>query len=100
MAYELRDLMRVDPLLGSPDGQLARTVASAIRDVSDKEPSFIVSPGTYDQKHIVRRAGIQECIAYGPGRLILAHQPDENVAVADLIAAARVMALLTLRLLG
>ena len=32
--------------------------------------------------------------------LILAHQPDENVAVADLIAAARVMALLTLRLLG
>jgi len=100
VAYELRDLMRVDPLLGSPDGQLARTVASAIRDVSDKEPSFIVSPGTYDQKHIVRRAGIQECIAYGPGRLILAHQPDENVAVADLIAAARVMALLTLRLLG
>src|SRR5439155_3320361 len=100
VAYELRDLMRVDPLLGSPDGQLARTAASAIGDVSDKEPSFIVSPGTYDQKHIVRRAGIQECIAYGPGRLILAHQPDENVAVADLIAATRVMALLTLRLLG
>jgi len=100
VAYELRDLMRVDPLLGSPDGQLARTVASAIRDVADKEPAFIVSPGTYDQKHIVRRAGIQECIAYGPGRLILAHQPDENVAIADLIAAARVMALLTLRLLG
>jgi succinyl-diaminopimelate desuccinylase len=99
VAYELRDLMRVDPLLGSQDGELARATASAIRDVLDTEPSFIVSPGTYDQKHVVRRAGIQECIAYGPGRLILAHQPDEYVAVADLVAAAKVMALLTLRLL-
>jgi succinyl-diaminopimelate desuccinylase len=100
VAYELKDLMRVDPLLGSPDGQLARAAAAAIHDVSNLEASFIVSPGTYDQKHVVRRAGIQECIAYGPGRLILAHQPDEYVAVSDLIAAAKVMALLTLRLLG
>ncbi|HYR12591.1 MAG TPA: acetylornithine deacetylase/succinyl-diaminopimelate desuccinylase family protein, partial [Mycobacterium sp.] len=88
VAYELSDLMRVDPLLGSPDGQLARAAASAIRDVSDQAPSFIVSPGTYDQKHVVRRGGIQECIGYGPGRLILAHQPDEYVAVADLVTAA------------
>ena len=58
------------------------------------EPSFIVSPGTYDQKHVVRRAGIEECIAYGPGRLVLAHQPDEYVAVDDLVASAKVMALL------
>ena len=99
VAYELKDLMRVDPLLGSEEGELAHTAAAAIRDVLKKEPSFIVSPGTYDQKHVVRRAGIQECIAYGPGRLILAHQPDEYVAIADLIAAAKVMALLTLRLL-
>jgi succinyl-diaminopimelate desuccinylase len=100
VAYELRDLMRVDPLLGNPDGELARAAATAIRDVQSVEPSFIVSPGTYDQKHVVRQAGIQECIAYGPGRLVLAHQPDEYVAVPDLIAAAKVMALLTLRLLG
>jgi succinyl-diaminopimelate desuccinylase len=98
VAYELRDLMRVDPLLGSPDTDVARAAATAIRDVMNVPASFIASPGTYDQKHVVRRAGIQECIAYGPGRLVLAHQPDEYVAVADLIAAAKVMALLTLRL--
>lgn len=100
VAYELRDLMRVDPLLGNPDAELPRAAAAAIRDVLQVEPSFIVSPGTYDHKHVVRRAGIDQCIAYGPGRLILAHQPDENVAIADLVAAAKVMALLTLRLLG
>jgi succinyl-diaminopimelate desuccinylase len=100
VAYELRDLMRVDPLLGDPHATLPQTAADAIRDALGQEPSFISSPGTYDQKHVVRRAGITECIAYGPGRLVLAHQPDENVAVADLVGSAKVMALLALRLLG
>jgi len=100
VAYELKDLMRVDPLLGNAQSELAQKTAEAIRDALHTEPSFIASPGTYDQKHIVRRARIDECIAYGPGRLVLAHQPGEHVAVADLLAAAKVMALLTLRLLG
>jgi succinyl-diaminopimelate desuccinylase len=99
VAYELRDLMRVDPLLGSDRARLPREASAAIHDVLRVEPRRVVSPGTYDQKHIVRRAGIDECIAYGPGRLVLAHQPDEHVAVDDLVAAAKVMALLVLRLL-
>lgn len=98
VAYELKDMMRVDPLLGDQRGELAQAAGQAIRDALAVEPAFMVSPGTFDQKHVVRRAGIQECIAYGPGRLVLAHQPDEHVAVADLVAAAKVMALLTLRL--
>ncbi|MGI9146416.1 MAG: acetylornithine deacetylase/succinyl-diaminopimelate desuccinylase family protein [Chloroflexota bacterium] len=100
VAYELRDLMRVDPLIGSAGDALPAAAGRAIRDALGIEPTFIVSPGTYDQKHIVRRAGIPACIAYGPGRLILAHQPDEHVAVADLVASAKVMALLALRLLS
>jgi succinyl-diaminopimelate desuccinylase len=100
LAYELRDVMRVDPLLGDERGRLAQATANAIRDALGVEPSFISSPGTYDQKHVVRRAGIDECVAYGPGRLVLAHQPDEYVAVADLVAAAKVLGLLTLRLAG
>jgi succinyl-diaminopimelate desuccinylase len=99
IAYDLRDVMRVDPLLGSCESTLAQAAAAAIRDGLGVEPTFISSPGTYDQKHVVRRGGIDECIAYGPGRLVLAHQSDEFVAVSDLIAATRVMALLALRLL-
>jgi succinyl-diaminopimelate desuccinylase len=60
----------------------------------------VASPGTFDQKHIVRRGGISECVGYGPGRLVLAHQPDEHVLIDDIVAATKVMALLTLRLLG
>jgi succinyl-diaminopimelate desuccinylase len=100
IAYELRDLMRVDPLLGERNGRLAQATASAIRDALGVDASFISSPGTYDQKHVVRRGGIAECIAYGPGRLTLAHQPDEHIAIDDLLAATKVMALLTLRLVA
>jgi succinyl-diaminopimelate desuccinylase len=100
IAYQISDLMRVDPLLGDPDAQLSQTTANVIGEVLGVQPSFVASPGTYDQKHVVRRAGIAECIAYGPGRLVLAHQPDEYVAVDDLVSAARVMAVLVLRLLA
>lgn len=100
VAYELRDLMRVDPLLGRAEARLPREASAAIRDVLGVEAAVIASPGTYDQKHVVRRAGIEECIAYGPGRLVLAHQPDEHVALEDLLAATKVLALLVLRLLA
>ncbi|MGH6912749.1 MAG: acetylornithine deacetylase/succinyl-diaminopimelate desuccinylase family protein, partial [Geminicoccales bacterium] len=43
---------------------------------------------------------LDDCIAYGPGILELAHQPDEYVVIDDLVASAKVMAHATLRLLG
>jgi succinyl-diaminopimelate desuccinylase len=52
----------------------------------------VISPGTYDQKHIARFGHLHDCIAYGPGILDLAHQPDEYVGVDDLVASAKVMA--------
>jgi succinyl-diaminopimelate desuccinylase len=79
---------------------LVRTAGEAIESVLDTRATLIASPGTFDQKHVVRRAGIEQCIGYGPGRLVLAHQPDEYVVVEDLVAATKVMALLALRLLN
>jgi succinyl-diaminopimelate desuccinylase len=98
--HEINDLMRVDPLLLSSDMPLVRTAGEAIESVLDTRATLIASPGTFDQKHVVRRAGIEQCIGYGPGRLVLAHQPDEYVVVEDLVAATKVMALLALRLLN
>jgi acetylornithine deacetylase/succinyl-diaminopimelate desuccinylase-like protein len=39
-------------------------------------------------------------VAYGPGELVLAHQPDEYCAVSDLVAATKVIALASLELMG
>jgi succinyl-diaminopimelate desuccinylase len=75
-------------------------VAAAILAVLGREAAFVASPGTYDQKHIARIGHLHDCVAYGPGILDLAHQPDEFVVIDDLVASMRVMALATLSLMG
>ena len=98
--YDVRDLMEVHPVLADRGLPVPQAVSAAIRAVLGREAQFICSPGTYDQKHIARIGHLHDCVAYGPGILDLAHQPDEFVAIDDLVASAKVMALATLRLLG
>ncbi len=92
-SYDIKDLFEVLPTMADRDGPVARSTAAAIRRVLGREPEFICSPGTYDQKHIDRIGKLRECIAYGPGILDLAHQPDEYVLIEDMINSAKVMAL-------
>jgi succinyl-diaminopimelate desuccinylase len=98
--YELRELWSVSPTLTERDAPIVTAVAAAIRDVLGRDPEFVVSPGTYDQKHVDRIGKLRNCIAYGPGILDLAHQPDEWIGVDDMLDSAKVMALTLLRLLG
>jgi succinyl-diaminopimelate desuccinylase len=91
--WSMRDLFEVEPVLTDPGLPVPRTVASAIRTVLGTEPAFVCSPGTYDQKHVARIGGLQDCVAYGPGILDLAHQPDEFVGIEDLVTATKVLAL-------
>jgi len=94
--YEIRDLFEVIPTMTDEDAPVVKTVQAAIEKVLNTEAQFVVSPGTYDQKHIDRIGKLKNCIAYGPGILDLAHQPDEWVGVEDMMDSAKVVAL-TLR---
>mgnify|MGYP002784201671 FL=1 len=98
--YELKDLMTVHPTMTAPESKLVTTMASAITSSVGQPPPLIASPGTYDQKHFARIAGIEQCIAYGPGILNLAHQPDEYCEIEHLILSCKAMALGAIRLLG
>jgi succinyl-diaminopimelate desuccinylase len=91
--YSLRDLLEVRPSMTEPDRPVVRAAAEAVRRVLGREAKLICSPGTYDQKHIDRIGHLRDCVAYGPGILDLAHQPDEYVEIADMVASAKVMAL-------
>ncbi|HRO14023.1 MAG TPA: acetylornithine deacetylase/succinyl-diaminopimelate desuccinylase family protein [Paracoccus sp. (in: a-proteobacteria)] len=91
--YEIRDLFEVIPSMTDKDAPVVRTTAAAIERVLGVQAGYVVSPGTYDQKHIDRIGRLQNCIAYGPGVLDLAHQPDEWIGVRDMLDSARVMAL-------
>jgi succinyl-diaminopimelate desuccinylase len=97
--YALRDLFEVRPSLADEHGPVTRAVAGAIHAALGRNAEVVLSPGTYDQKHFDQIGGVTDCIAYGPGELDLAHQPDEYVEIEDLVASARVMALAAWRLL-
>jgi succinyl-diaminopimelate desuccinylase len=98
--YTMEDLMIVRPTQTDPSSVLVRTVSTSIERVLGSRPPLMASPGTYDQKHVTRIGHIEDCIAYGPGILDLAHQPDEYVVIEDLIQSAKVMALTSMSLLG
>jgi succinyl-diaminopimelate desuccinylase len=91
--YEIRDLMEVAPIMTERDAPVPAALAQGIRAVFDREPDYVISPGTYDQKHIGRIGHIYDCVAYGPGILDLAHRPDEWVGITDMVESAEVMAI-------
>lgn len=90
--YRLDEINHVAPSMTDRDAPVVTTVSRAITDILGKEPDFVASPGTYDQKHIDRIGRLKNCIAYGPGELELAHKPDEWIGVDDMIDSAQVMA--------
>ncbi len=98
--YALRELFEVRPTLTDRAAPVVRSTAAAIERALGRAAEYVVSPGTYDQKHIDRIGRLRNCIAYGPGLLHLAHQPDEWVGVQDMEDSALVMALVLADLLG
>jgi succinyl-diaminopimelate desuccinylase len=99
-AFEIRDMHEVLPSMTDRGAPVATALARAVRRVLGREADFVASPGTYDQKHIDRIGRLKDCVAYGPGILELAHQPDEYIEVRDMLDAGLVMALALGELLG
>jgi succinyl-diaminopimelate desuccinylase len=98
--FDVRELMVVHPTRTPDDSPVIGAYDRAIRRVLGRPPALVASPGTYDHKHVARIAGVPHCIAYGPGELELAHQPDESCRIDDIVDAAKVIALATLDLMG
>ena len=99
--FELHDYGNtVYPTSTPCDTELVRTLTAGIRTQLDCEPELVASPGTYDHKHFTHIGNIVQCVAYGPGELEQAHQPDEWCSVEDMIRSCKVMALTAARLVG
>ncbi len=98
--YALRDLMVVHPTRTPDDSPVIAAIEAGVGRVLGRKATRVASPGTYDHKHVARIAGVPHCVAYGPGELEQAHQPDEYCRVDDLVASTKVLALAILRLTG
>ncbi len=97
--FDLRDLMVVHPTRTPEDSPVIAALDRSMRRVLGKPAELVASPGTYDHKHIARIANVPHCVAYGPGILDLAHQPDEWCSIDDLVNATKIIALATLDLM-
>lgn len=91
--FSIEDRMIVEPTRTPEDAPVIAALTGAIAQVVGRPASLVASPGTYDQKHVDRIAGVPHCVAYGPGQLDLAHQPDEYCSIADIVVATKVIAL-------
>lgn len=79
-----------------PDGNhLLDDVRRAVADVRGVEPQAFGGPYGSDLRHYAA-AGIPT-LQYGPGDVRYAHATDEHVEVADVVACAKVYALMILR---
>jgi acetylornithine deacetylase/succinyl-diaminopimelate desuccinylase-like protein len=87
---EVEVLQEGDAAGSSEDHPLARGLAASIAEVEGAPPRFELCPGLLETRWYARE-GIP-AYAYGPGRLDLAHGPDEHVEVDALLRAALVYA--------
>ena len=92
-SFEVHELFEVHPSMTAREAPVVQAVDHAIAAVFGRPAALVASPGTYDQKHVDRIGGLKNVIAYGPGVLDLAHQPDEWIAVDDMVESACVMGL-------
>ncbi len=100
LEYSVKDLFEVKPSYTDPKSSIVQTVEDSIFNILGVKPEYVVSPGSYDQKHIDRIGKLKNCIAYGPGILELAHQPDEFISISDMLDSSKIMAMTISKLLN
>ena len=94
--YDLEDLIIFQPVMTPEDSPLTTALQTAIKKVTGENAELVASPGTYDHKHVSRVAGVDHCVAYGPGILKMTHQPDEYCEVEAVVDATKVLSLVLL----
>ncbi|KAF8600124.1 succinyl-diaminopimelate desuccinylase [Ceratobasidium sp. AG-I] len=80
--------------------ELIGKAKQAVKSVLNVEPGVVCSPGSDDQRFVVRNAGIEACIVYGPGNIRNVHNKDESLSLEDLRSAIEVMAIFTAEFLN
>ena len=99
-SYTIKDINEIYPTMTEKDSHVVKALSTGIESVLNTKTDYVISPGSYDQKHIARLGHLHNCVAYGPGILDLAHQPDEYVGIEDMVQSAKIMVTALYHLLG
>lgn len=77
---------------------VGRALRDSVRQVTGRAPGFELCPGLLENRFYAARGVPAYC--YGPGRLEVAHGPDEHVELARVSECATIYALTALRVAG
>ncbi|MEM4889662.1 MAG: M20 family metallopeptidase [Thermosphaera sp.] len=97
LKLEMKVIDRVDPAYTSETEEIVGVVKSAIGVVLGRSPRLGALPGFTDMRWFKE---LMPTVLYGPGSMSQAHVHDEHVAVENLLVAAKVYALTSMRFLG
>ena len=97
--WELERTVAFPPLCGTGAGHLRRVLADAVSDLGGVPGDESQGMRFATDASFYQAAG-RAAVVFGPGEVANAHQPDEHVALEDLKAVTRALALLGARLLA
>ena len=95
---KIRTLSQFNACLTPADSLVCTTTTKTVEEITGKKPTTTMCIGGLDMRYFVD-AGIPS-VAYGPGDLRLAHTVNEHVEIKELVTAAKVYALVAMKLLG
>jgi succinyl-diaminopimelate desuccinylase len=81
------------------DHPLVQAVVAAHRQIYGQEPAYGGVPGSTDGTILARDRGVP-VVVYGPGEKRIPHQPDEFVALDEVVHAAQVYIVAALRFMN
>ena len=93
LRFEYRELYATEPTLVAEHEPVVQAACRAVRALG-LEPRLLISAGSDDQRFVVHRAGISNCLVYGPGTTALSHISDERISVEDLVLGTKGLALI------
>lgn len=99
--FEPAEVAADHPLVATLSGAFrAAGAGAALADGADDDP-LRVGAATYgSDARLLTNHGATPAVLFGPGDVRSSRRPDESVAVVELVAAARVLALTALRFCG
>jgi acetylornithine deacetylase/succinyl-diaminopimelate desuccinylase-like protein len=100
LEFEPMPLGWIEPSEIPADHPLVTSTAAAAEYVFGVSPSLGAIPATTDAPKFQLGLGIPTIPAFGPGRLPLAHGPNEHISIDSPLRAAQVYALTALDYLG
>ncbi|RLG02568.1 MAG: hypothetical protein DRN61_06240, partial [Thaumarchaeota archaeon] len=97
LRIEVKKIFSAKPVSTPETSEICRAATSAIKSILKVDPAFSSFPGFTDMRFFAEH---MPAITYGPGNPEIVHSPNEHVAVKDLLTAAKVYALTTLKYLS